>query len=147
MRLLPISLLALVVTSTGCQVWEPVDAVPGGGQTIRIVTTEGTRLTLEDVTVRGDTLVSEARSCAWTVAYGRSPGRAWCGGVGGARADVVRVEVPRGNAVWRTFLIVLLGFFAGALAIGALELLADGIPALTSRREPSPIREGVPSRR
>jgi hypothetical protein len=129
--------LLLNAALAGCRGWTAVDDaedLPADARVVRVVTEEGTRLTLEDVSLRHDTLYSQARWCSWTLAYGRAPGRAWCGGVAIAREDVVRTEVPAGSAIARNVLIVALGFVAGALVIGVLELVSDGASALRPDR-------------
>jgi hypothetical protein len=146
------ALIALVTVASGlagCQRWTPVDRfedLPSEQGSVRVVTTEGARMTLEDVRLAHDTLYSQERSCSWTLAYGRAPGRAWCGGVAIARADVVRAEVSVGNPAARNVAIVALGFVAGALVIALLELLSDGASAMR-RRGGEPATEEAPSRR
>ena len=149
MRRALLLLVLLFPSMAACRTWEAVSDladIPGSAPAIRIETTGGDRVTLEDVTLRNDTLYSEARRCAWTVAYGRTPGRTWCGGVAIARADVVRAEVPRGTSpAWKGSLMVLGGLGAAAVVIALLELLWDGTSS-TLRRRRQLVRGERPSR-
>jgi len=149
MRRSPPMLAMLAILLTGCQAWEPLDRVedvPPEAAAVRVQTRDGTRITLDDATIRGDTVYSQARWCSWTLAYGRAPGRAWCGGIALAAADIVRVEIPVGRSPWANLGIVLLGFVVGAMVIAGLEFLVEAGSAMRERMPRRP-REESPSRR
>jgi hypothetical protein len=134
-------LLAVVPLFAGCHGWSdaPEGAALGGphGTVLRIETRTHTRVPLENVEVRGDSLYGETPSCHWSLALGSSPGRSWCSGVAIARADVLRTEV-RVPAPYRTNVAILVfGLLWCAVMVACIELLSEaraGSPARTPSR-------------